>query len=317
VRCAVALPLLSALYSTQKHARRNRQARPYRRHRTLQELALTLVRVLVRWAPQRRFRVLADGTYATHELARAFGPASPHEALRAVSLVSRLRRDAATWEDPTPYSGRGRPRVRGGRLPTPEQVAASDSTPWHTVRLRWYGAVRKTVRICSARGLWYKSGTGGKPLRWVLVRDPKGSRRDEVFFTTDPGLSPRQIVQSYVRRWSLETAFQEARAHLGLETLRNWSAQAVVRSAPLLLGLYSLLVVWYAQHVSESRQHPQSSPWYEKTSITFSDMLAAARSDICRDCVSPDSALPTREHLLCASCGSRILDFPKAKRHAA
>jgi hypothetical protein len=314
---AVALPLLSALYSTRKHARRNRHKRPYRRHRTLQELALLLVRMLVRWAPGRRFRVLADGAYATHELAAAFSAASPHRALRGVRLVSRFRLDAATWAEPPAYSGRGRPRVRGHRLPTPQQVAACPAAVWHSARLRWYGGVRKQVSICWAQGLWYKSGTGGKHVRWVLVRDPKGSRRDEVFFTTDLQLHPREVVQSYVRRWSLETAFQEARAHLGLETMRNWSAQAVLRSAPLLLGLYSLVVVWFALHVPGPRQHPQLSPWYQKRWITFSDMLGAAREDILKETISRGSAPPTREHLLCASCGSRIVRLPQAKRSAA
>ena len=314
---AVALPLLSALYSTQKHARRNRQKRPYRRHRTLQELALLLVRTLVRWAPGRRFRVLADGAYATHELAAAFSAASPYKALRGVRLVSRFRLDAATWGEPPPYSGRGRPRVRGDRLPTPQQVAACSGAVWQSARLCWYGGLRKRVSICSGEGLWYKSGTGGKHVRWVLVRDPKGSRRDEVFFTTDVALSPRHIVESYVRRWCLETAFQEARAHLGLETLRNWSGQAVLRSAPMLLGLYSLVAVWFALHVPGPRQHPQLSPWYQKRWITFSDMLAAVREDILVEAISQGSAPQTREHLLCASCGSRIVRLPEAKRAAA
>jgi hypothetical protein len=314
---AVALPLLSALYSTRKQARRNRQKRPYRRHRTLQELALLLVRMLVRWAPERRFRVLGDGGYATHELAAAFSAPSPYKALRGVRLVSRFRQDAATWAEPPAYSGRGRPRMRGHRLPTPQGVAASPQTVWTSARLRWYGGVRRTVSVCSREGLWYKSGSGVKRVKWVFVRDPKGSHRDEVFFTTDLGLSPRQIIESYVRRWSLETAFQEARAHLGLETLRNWSARAVVRSVPLLLGLYSLIVVWYALHVPAAQQHPGQSPWYEKRSITFSDMLAAAREDIVRETISQGSALQTREHLLCESCGSRIIKLPQAKRPAA
>jgi hypothetical protein len=313
---AVALPILSALYSTQKQARRNRQKRLYRRHRTVQELALLLVRILVRWAPERSFRVLADGAYATHELTAAFNGASRYKALRGVRLVSRFRLDAATWADPPAYSGRGRPRVRGQRLPTPEQVGADPSARWKRMTVQWYGAARKVVSICSREGLWYKSGTGGKRVRWVLVRDPQGSRRDEVFFTTDLEMEPREIIESYVRRWSEEVTFEEARTHLGLESLRNWTAQAVARSAPLVLGLYSLVVVWYALHVPASRQQPQQSPWYKKGAITFSDMLAAARQEVLTDAIFQRLAPQTREHLLCESCGSRIIRLPEAKRAA-
>jgi hypothetical protein len=314
---AVALPILSALYGTRKQARRNRSKRPYRRHRTLQELALLLVRLLVRWAPGRRFRVLGDGGYATHDLAAAFSAVSPYKALRGVRLVSRFRLDAATYAEPPAYSGRGRPRLRGQRLPTPQEVADCADTIWQSVRLLWYGGVEKAVSVCSGQGLWYKSGTGGKRVRWVFVRDVTGGHRDEVFFTTDLSLSPRQIVESYVRRWSLETTFQEARAHLGLETLRNWSGRAVVRSAPLLLGLYSLVVVWYAQHVPEPERQPRQSPWYQKRCITFSDMLAAARADIVKEGIFHGSALQTPEHLLCQSCAARIIGFSQPIRLAA
>jgi hypothetical protein len=314
---AVALPLLSALYNTKKQARRNRANRPYRRHRTLQELALLLVRLLVRWAPERRFHVLGDGGYATHDLAAAFSAASPYKALRAVRLVSRFRADAVTYAQPPAYSGRGRPRLRGQRLPTPQEAADCADTLWQNVRLCWYGGVKKSVSVCSAQGLWYKSGSGGKMLRWVFVRDQMGGHRDEVFFTTDLSLSPRQIVECYVRRWSLESTFQEARAHLGLETLRNRSRRAVVRSAPLLLGLYSLVVVWYARHVPALQQQPQQSPWYQKRCATFSDMLAAARTDIAAESIFHGSTPQTREHLLCQSCAARIIAFPEAKRLAA
>jgi len=142
------------------------------------------------------------------------------------------------------------------------------------------GRLKLLVRLCCRTGFWYKGGEGLKWIRWVVVRDPEGGRRDEVFFTTDPALSPAQIVEAFVRRWSLETTFQEARRHLGLESLRNWSEKALKRSVPFLLGLYSLVVVWFALHV----EHPESTriewPWYEKPHVTFSDMLAAARSDI-------------------------------------
>ncbi len=110
----------------------------------------------------------------------------------------------------------------------------------------------------------------------MVVREPEGERRDEVFFTTDPGLGP---AQTYVRRWSLETTFQQAHRHLALGSLRNWSEKAVKRSVPLLLGLYSLVVVWFALYVEEPEQFRIERPWYEKPRVPFSDMLAAAWAD--------------------------------------
>lgn len=280
MRRAVALPVLSALYTPARRARRNRSAALYRRHRTVTELALSLVRMVVRWAPGRRFRLIGDGTYGTHDLADALNPASRHERLRGVSLVSRFPLDAAIYAPAPRYSGRGRPRVKGHKLPSPRQVAADPNTDWTRLSVAWYGGTRKDVRVCSGTGRWYRRGSGATPVRWVVVRDPEGRRADEAFFTTDLTLGPQQIIETFVRRWGQETTFQEARALLGLETLRNRSANAVRRSVPMLLGVYSLIVVWFARHVSTPDTHKHSTPWYSKDCITFSDMLAAARQDI-------------------------------------
>ena len=291
VRRALALPLLSVLYMTPKQAARNRAERPYRRHRTVNQLALLLVRLVVRWAPERRFRLVGDGTYGTHALADALTAASPRRSLRRATLVSRFQMDASVYAPPPPYSGRGRPRVKGHRLPSPQQVASDPATRWQRHRVAWYGGTRKTVLTCSGTGLWYKRSCRATPVRWVVVRDPRGKRPDEVFFTTEVSLRPRDIVEVFVRRWGLETTFQETRRHLGLETLRNRTARAVCRSVPLLLATYSLIVVWFAKHVRAPETHKQDTPWYRKESVTFSDMLGAARRDILSEGVlSPPQA---------------------------
>ncbi len=298
MRRAVALPVLSALYTPARHARRNRSRALYRRHRTVGELALLLVRLVVRWAPGRRFRLIGDGTYGTHDLADALNPASRHESLRGVSLVSRFSLDAAIYAPAPPYSGCGRPRVKGHKLPSPREVAADPDTDWTRLNVAWYGGTRKDVLVCSGTGRWYRRGSAATPVRWVLVRDPDGRRGDEVFFTTDLTLSSQQIIETFVRRWGQETTFQEARALLGLETLRNRSANAVRRSVPLLLGVYSLIAVWFAQHVRTPHDYKRSTPWYSKDCVTFSDMLAAARHDILREILSSRGRPETAESKL-------------------
>ena len=281
-----ALPVLSVLYCTRKQAKRNRAKRLYRAHRTPPELALLMVRIVVRWAPGRRFRLLGDGGYATHELAAALCPASPREALRRVSLVSRFPMNGATYAPPPPYAGRGRRPIKGAKLPTPQEVASDPGTAWTRMRVRWYGGTRKKVLVCSRTGLWYRGGCPATPVRWVVVRVPDGERGDQAFFTTDVEMSPKAIIESFVRRWGIETTFQEARAYLGLETLRNRTPNAVRRSVPMLLALYSLIVVWFARHVRHPKAWVRRTPWYRKCHVTFSDMLSAAREDILRELFS-------------------------------
>ena len=287
VHRALALPIASALYTAKKKAPRSRTEPLRPKHRTVGEIARVLVRMIARWAPQRRLRVLGDGLYGSHDLADAFNPRSPVEELRRVTLVSRFKRDAALYAPPPPYKGSGRPSVKGKKLPAPRQTAMDPATHWDRLSVAWYGAKRKTIDACSGTGLWYRCGSAATEVRWVLARDPKGEKKDEVFFSTDTSLTPQEIVEAFVRRWAMETTFQEARDLLGLETLRNRAETSVRRSVPMLLSVYTLVVVWFAKTVEEPEQWKQEAPWYKKPSLTFSDMLVAAREDVLNEILLP------------------------------
>lgn len=278
----MALPVACALYTPPKPAKRNCRGKLRERHHTPLSIALTLIKLVAGWAGERDVRVLGDGAYATHAWADALQTQSACRRLRRVRLVSRLRLDASLYGDPPVYSGIGRPRKKGQRLPSPQEVAADPATRWYTATVAWYGATRKRVQWCVGEGRWYKCGNLAKKIYWVLVRDPEGKRDDAVLMTTDERLSPTRIIEAFVRRWALEVTFEEARRELGLETLRNWSPAAVRRSVPLGLGLYALVVVWFARHVKAPEKCKQSMPWYEKPAVTFSDMLAAARREVVR-----------------------------------
>ena len=105
------------------------------------------------------------------------------------------------------------------------------------------GQTRKLEYVCGT-AVWYHNGMPPAAIRWVLVRDPSGQRDPQAFLCTDLGLEPTAILKCFVCRWQIETTFQEAREHLGVETQRQWSDLAILRTTPALLGLYSLVTVW-------------------------------------------------------------------------
>ena len=148
---------------------------------------------------------------------------------------------------------------------------------WRRATVYWYGGSTRRIGLVSGTGHWYKAGAGLVALRWVYVKDLQGTHRDEYFYSTDVRLAPEEIVSLYTRRWSLETTFQEVRAHLGFETTRQRVARSVLRTAPLLLGLFSVVCLIYAQHARGHRVSAGQRPWYIKTEPTFSDALAAVR----------------------------------------
>jgi hypothetical protein len=114
------------------------------------------------------------------------------------------------------------------------------------------------------------------PIRWVLVRDPEGKRTPQAFFSTDTTLEPAEIIALFVRRWQIEVTFAETRAHLGIETQRQWSDKAILRTTPALLGLYSLISLWACDLLTNSTS-PYAAAWYQKTCLTFTDAIGAVR----------------------------------------
>jgi hypothetical protein len=81
----------------------------------------------------------------------------------------------------------------------------------------------------------------------------------------------------------VEVTFQEARAHLGVETQRQWSDRAVARTTPSLFGMFSIVTLLAAQLGQRARTAVLVDSWYRKSRPTFADALAAVRRDIWRE----------------------------------
>ena len=259
-----ALPVLVDLYrSVEDNRRRGRT------HRTPAQLMRRLLRLILLRFPDRRFTVVGDAGYGTHEVARFC-----HRHRDRLVLVSKLHPDANLFTPPPPYNGKGRPRVKGERLPKPRE-AATASPSLTRLTVGWYGGGVRRVGTKTGLGHWHKAGQGLVPIRWVFVRDRTGTHRDEYFFTTDPTRTPREVIEHYCGRWNIETTFQECRSCLGLESTRGWCRATVLRAAPCLFGLYSVVAALYHLLPEGKRVGRVDGPG--KVGVTFSDALAAAR----------------------------------------
>jgi hypothetical protein len=121
------------------------------------------------------------------------------------------------------------------------------------------------------------------PIRWLLVRDPLGRFTPQALLCTPLEHSPEQVLRWFMQRWQLEVTFEEARAHLGVETQRQWSNRAIARTTPCLLGLFSLITLLAAQIRASELRTVANSAWYHKSQPTFSDTLALVRRHIWRE----------------------------------
>jgi len=222
--------------------------------------------------------VVADSSFAAIELLAQLA-ALPEP----ICMIVRFRLDAALYQ-PAPErkeGQRGRPRKKGKRLPTLEQVAADPTTKWQSITVpNWYGQRNRIVEIVSRTAVWFHNGLPAVPIRWVLIRDPLGRFQTQAILSTKLDLEPGQMLRWFVRRWRVEVTFHEVRIHLGVETQRQWSDAAIARTTPALLGLFSLVTLLAHQSAKRKKLPIRQAAWYSKDTPTFSEALALVRRQI-------------------------------------
>jgi hypothetical protein len=163
-------------------------------------------------------------------------------------------------------------------------VLTAKGTTWQTLTVPgWYGAGERGVKVTSATAVWRHAGLPVVPIRWVLTRDPEGRFQPRALLCTDPAQEPAQIIAWFVRRRSVEVTLQETRAHLGVETQRQWSDTAIARTAPRLLALFSIVTLLASRLSARERRRAAATAWCLNPRPTFSDALAAVRRDIWRE----------------------------------
>lgn len=269
-----ALPFLTVLVPSATHC-----AKHGRRYKTLAHWGRLAIVQACRWLGNRRLVVVADNNYSALELldrARCAG----------ATVVTRLRLDAALYDPAPTYEEfrrlhpRGRIPLHGARQPTLLARLDDPDTAWQKQRVSWYGASEREVETLSGTSVWYRGGLPPVPIRWLLLRDPLGRFDPTALLCTDPEVKPEQILQWFLLRWQVEVTFAEARAHLGVETQRQWSPKAIERTTPALFGLFSLVPLCARQMLQEDPLPARRAAWYPKQEPTFSDALAFVRQQL-------------------------------------
>lgn len=241
-------------------------------------LAAQMILLVAERFPTVRFRVLADHLYCGRDVLHVV-----HSKLAQtsdnVSFIVRGRGDAALYELPPPPDGRkGRPRVKGAKLPKPTEWAEQNRAAFETVEVSIYGS-SVPMLLGSYTGMAYRS-LPGRLVRYVISRDPDGVYKDDYILSTDPELSEVEIIEGFSHRWPLERTFQDCKQKLGLQDPEVQLPSSVRRVAPFQMVLYSLVVLWYLLdgHRLASDLLVDRDPWYPQSRRpSFTEMLASLR----------------------------------------
>lgn len=263
-----ALPLLFRLYRSKQSCDLRR--RDYYKKTQLGRQMLDLV---TSWVGDRRIEVAADAAFCNDTVTRGLPD--------TVVLLGTMRPDAVLTALPTPpppgTRRRGRPPKRGSLLPKPKALAADSTTPWKSRRATLYGK-KRTVAYKDCFAQWYRA-CGTRLLHVVVVSVEHGSIGLRVFFSTDSTMSVRQILEGYAGRWAIEVCFRDLKQQMGFADSSARKQAAVLRTAPFVGYLYTLLILWFTCHASHSPlAAPPLRPWYlHKYGFSFADILRTAQ----------------------------------------
>lgn len=236
-----------------------------KKEKSLIELATEMIEEVAGWFAQRKFRVVADGFYASLAGLNIIN----------TTIISRMRCDASLYELPPKRKSksRGRPRKRGKALPKPKAMA-SRVRKWTKVKFIARGC--ETTRLVHSRKvLWYN--VSKSPVLLVISRDPAGKEKDDFFFTTDVNMKVGDVLAAYADRWAIEDTFKHTKQHLGPHQAQTWARKGPERAAAIGLWLYSTVWLWYCNLPAAKRRF-RILPWYaSKTTPSFADALGNLR----------------------------------------
>ncbi len=270
-----ALPFLTLLAPSERFYEKTSRA-----HKKLTEVMRQGLLQVRRWLPDRPIVFIADNSYAVIEFLWQMT-----HLPNPITLVVRVRMDAALYEPAVPRKPKqmGRTRKKGKRLLTLLAVATDPKTVWTTHVMRhWYGEVKRTIEFTSQKAVWFHSGKPPLPIRWVIVRDPSGRFKTQALLCTDLNATPLHIIQWFIQRCQMEVTRREVREHLGVETQRQWSDLAILRTTPALFGLFSVITVLAHRLAQRGKVLARETAWYTKPRPTFTDALAAVRLELWR-----------------------------------
>ena len=246
---------------------------------TKPDLARGLLDQVAEHFGDRDIHLVGDSAYGCGAFA-GLGP--------GMTMTTRAKTNATFSELAPPKTGkRGRPALKGTRIGTPAQIAASAA--WNTVTVSRYGTT-STVTIAERVCLWYGTWRTDT-VRVILVTDTgrttktsTAGRYDIALITTDLTATAQEIIARYAARWAIEVTFSDVKNILGAGQARNRVPKAVERTVPFGLFCHTILIIWYALHGhghDDAAGRRDRAPWYKtKTEPSTLDMLTKLRHQI-------------------------------------
>jgi hypothetical protein len=208
----------------------------------------------------RQLVVSVDGSYTNEAVLKKL-PAR-------TTLIGRIRKDSSLYLPPEPHmSGKGRKRVYGENLPTPEQVRQSNQYPWISVKAWAAGKVHDFDLKVIPRVRWRKAGN--KDLQLIIIRPVSYRktaksrllyREPAYLICSDPAMDLSTLLQAYLWRWEIEVNFKDQKTILGCGQAQVRTQDACEKVPAFLTAVYSMLLIASVKATKQILPRPK---WYQ------------------------------------------------------
>lgn len=214
---------------------------------------------------QKQLIVSVDGSYTNAEVLKNLP--------ERVTLIGRIRKDTKLYAAPEGQPGKGRKRVYGVQLPTPEQIRQSDQYPWQEVKA-WAAGKEHTFNVKVIKNTrWRPAGQKHnlqlvviRPLGYRLTRSSKMLYREPAYLIcTDNELGIEKLLQAYLWRWEIEVNFREEKTMLGCGQAQVRNPESAERVPAFIAAIYAMLHLAAHRSLKKSNQVLLPRPkWYQK-----------------------------------------------------
>jgi hypothetical protein len=207
------------------------------------------------------------------------------------TLIGRTRKDIQLSALPEPQSGRGRRRVYGKNLGTPDQIRKDNAIAWQHASIFAAGRSHQ-LRFKTVGPVLWRRGAQRLPLQLIIIAPlayrAHGHRlyRDPAYLlVTDPKADPGQVLQAYFYRWEIEADQKEEKDLLGVGQAQVWSDQAVTHQPALHVASYAMLLLAAIQCFGQNSIAPLTRlpSWRlpkPPTRLSAGQLIAILRSEL-------------------------------------